>query len=236
MQEKTTTNQQNLPLVVGVDLGGTHIRTAVLQGPKLHSRVSLLTGENPTPERLLPRVYAAIQQVLDEAHVTFDQIAGIGVATPGPLNNRTGVIYSPPNLPGWDNVPLRDLIQQHFNRPIFIENDAHTAGLGEYMFGAGQGSRYMVYLTVSTGIGGGIIIDGKILEGTNGTAGELGHMTIDWKGERCNCGNIGCLESIASGTNIARKANEAIHAGEGIELLTFARTMLEHSSTVPDPL
>ena len=78
-------------------------------------------------------------------------------------------------------------------------------------------------------------MDGKILEGANGSAGELGHMTIDWHGERCNCGNIGCLESIASGTNIARKANEAIHAGEGIELLTFARTMLEHSSTVPDP-
>src|SRR6266702_1745408 len=227
MQEKTTTNQQNLPLVVGVDLGGTHIRTAVLQGPKLHSRVSLLTGENPTPERLLPRVYGAIQQALDEAHITLDQIAGIGVATPGPLNNRTGVIYSPHNLPGWDNVPLRDLIQQHFNTLILIENDAHTAGLGEYMFGAGQGSRYMVYLTISTGIGGGIIIDGKILEGANGTAGELGHMTIDWKGERCNCGNVGCLEYLASGTAIARYANEAITAGQGGDLMRMGRMLME---------
>src|SRR6266568_4237500 len=231
MQEKTTTNQQNLALVVGVDLGGTHIRTAVLQGPKLHSRVSLLTGENPTPERILPRVYGAIQQALDEAHITLDQIAGMGVATPGPLDNRTGVIYSPPNLPGWDNIPLRDLIQQHFNKPIFIENDAHTAGLGEYMFGAGRGSKHMVYLTVSTGIGGGVIINGKILEGANGTAGELGHMTIDWKGERCNCGNIGCLEYLASGTAIARYANEA---GQGADLLAFASTMLEHTATVPD--
>jgi len=235
MQVKTTTNQQHLPLVLGVDLGGTHIRTAVLQGSKLHSRVSLLSGETPTPERILPRVYGAIQQALDEAHITLDQIAGIGVATPGPLNNRTGVIYSPPNLPGWDNIPLRDLIQQHFNRPIFIENDAHTAGLGEYMFGAGRGSRHMVYLTVSTGIGGGVIIDGKILEGANGTAGELGHMTIDWKGERCNCGNIGCLEYLASGTAIARLANEAIAAGQGADLLAFASTMLEHIATVPDP-
>jgi glucokinase len=234
MQEKTTSNQQNLPLVVGVDLGGTHIRTAVLQGSKLHSRVNLLTGENPKPGRLLPRVYGAIQQSLDEAAITLDQIAGIGVATPGPLNNRTGVIYSPPNLPGWENVPLRELIQQHFNTLILIENDAHTAGLGEYMFGAGRGSRYMVYLTVSTGIGGGVIIDGKILEGANGTAGELGHMTIDWKGERCKCGNIGCLEYLASGTAIARYANEAIAAGEGADLLAFASTMLEHIATVPD--
>lgn len=234
MQEMTTTNQQNLPLVVGVDLGGTNIRTAVLQGPKLHSRVSLRTGENPTPERILPRVYAAIQQALDEAHIPLDQIAGIGVATPGPLNNRTGVIYAPPNLPGWDNVPLRDLILQHFNRPIIIENDAHAAALGEYKFGAGRESRHMVYLTVSTGIGGGVIIDGKILEGANGTAGELGHMTIDWKGERCNCGNIGCLEYLASGTAIARYANEAIADGQGADLLAFASTMLEHTTTVPD--
>jgi glucokinase len=234
MYEETTTYQQNLPLVMGVDLGGTNIRTAVLQGSSLHSRVSLLTGENPTPERILPRVYGAIQQALDEAHIALDQIAGIGVATPGPLNNRTGVIYSPPNLPGWDNVPLRDVLQQHFNRPIVIENDAHTAGLGEYMFGAGRGSKYMVYLTVSTGIGGGVIIDGKILEGANGTAGELGHMTIDLQGGRCNCGNIGCLEYLASGTAIARYANEAIAAGQGAELLAFASTMLEHTATVPD--
>lgn len=234
MLEETATHQQNLPLVMGVDLGGTNIRTAVLQGSMLHSRVSLLTGENPTPERMLPRVFGAIQRALDEAHVALDQIAGIGVATPGPLNNRTGVIYSPPNLPGWDNVPLRDILQQHFNRPTIIENDAHTAGLGEYMFGAGRGSEYMVYLTVSTGIGGGVIINGKILEGANGTAGELGHMTIDWQGERCNCGNIGCLEYLASGTAIARYANEAIAAGQGAELLAFASTMLEHTETVPD--
>jgi glucokinase len=234
MQEKATKNQQNLPLAVGVDLGGTHIRTAVMQGSKLYSRVSLLTGENPTPERILPRVFGAIQQALDEANITLDQIAGIGIATPGPLNNRTGVIYSPPNLPGWDNVPLRALMQQHFNTHILIENDADAAGLGEYMFGAGRGSRYMVYLTVSTGIGGGVIIDGKILEGANGTAGELGHMTIDWKGGRCNCGNVGCLEYLASGTAIARYANEAIAAGQGADLLAFASTMLEHTATVPD--
>ncbi len=234
MQEKTMSNQQNLPLVVGVDLGGTHIRAAVLQGSRLHSRVSLLTGENPTPDRVLPRAYGAIQQALDEADLTLDQIAGIGVSTPGPLNNRTGVIYSPPNLPGWANVPLRDLIQQHFRAPVLVENDAHAAGLGEYMFGAGQGSRYMVYLTVSTGIGGGVIIDGKILEGANGTAGELGHMTIDWNGGRCNCGNTGCLEYLASGTAIARYANEAIDAGQGADLLAFASTMLEHIASVPD--
>ncbi len=230
----TQQQQQNLPFVVGVDLGGTHIRSAVLKGSNLHSRISVPTGNDPIPERLLPRIYGIIQQALDEAHIALDQIEGIGVATPGPLDNRTGVIYSPPNLPGWENVPLRDLIHQQFHVPILIENDAHTAGLGEYMFGAGRGSKYMVYLTVSTGIGGGVLIDGKILEGANGTAGEIGHTTIDWKGGRCNCGNVGCLEYLASGTAIARYANDAIASGQGTDLLAFASTMLEHNATVPD--
>ncbi len=230
----TQQQQQNLPFVVGVDLGGTHIRSAVLKGSNLHSRISVPTGNDPIPERLLPRIYGIIQQALDEAHIALDQIEGIGVATPGPLDNRTGVIYSPPNLPGWENVPLRDLIHQQFHVPILVENDAHTAGLGEYMFGAGRGSKYMVYLTVSTGIGGGVLIDGKILEGANGTAGEIGHTTIDWKGGRCNCGNVGCLEYLASGTAIARYANDAIASGQGTDLLAFASTMLEHNATVPD--
>lgn len=234
MQNKDTNTNDQLPLVVGVDLGGTQIRTAVLRGPTLLSRVSLLTGEQPTPDRIIPRLFAAVQEALEKAGTTLEQIAGIGLAAPGPMDNKTGVIFSPPNLSGWNHVPLRDIFTEQFHIPVFVENDANTAGLGEYMFGAGHGSSNMVYLTISTGIGGGVIMDGNILEGCNGTAGELGHMTIDWHGERCSCGNIGCLENIASGTSIARKANEAIHSGEGIELLTFARTMLQHSSTVTD--
>lgn len=234
MQNIDTNTNDQLPLVIGVDLGGTQIRTAVLRGPTLLSRVGLLTGEQPTPDRIIPRIFAAVQEALEKAGTTLGQIAGIGLAAPGPMDNKTGVIFAPPNLPGWNHVPLRDIFTEQFHIPVFVENDANTAGLGEYMFGAGRGSSNMVYLTISTGIGGGVIMNGKILEGCNGTAGELGHMTIDWHGERCSCGNIGCLENIASGTSIARKANEAIQAGEGIELLTFARTMLEHSSTVSD--
>ena len=153
---------------------------------------------------------------------------------PGPLDYRTGIIYSPPNLPGWGQVPLRDIFLQHYTLPVYIENDAHTAALGEYMFGSGRGCKNLVYLTISTGIGGGVIIDGKILEGANGTATELGHMSIDWHGQRCSCGNMGCLEYLASGTAIARMANEAIADGQGAELLAFASTMLAHPTTAPD--
>ena len=226
--------ENRLPLVIGVDLGGTQIRTAVLRGATLLSRINILTGAATQPNNVLPRIYEAIQEALDKANVSLGQVVGIGVAAPGPLDSKTGIVFSPPNLPGWNGIPLRNLLAERFQTPIYVDNDANAAGLGEYMFGAGQGSRHMVYMTVSTGNGGGLIADGKLLRGANGTAGELGHMTIDWHGERCTCGNIGCLEYIASGTSIARRANEAIQAGEGGELLTFARTMLQHSSTVAD--
>src|SRR5258708_1265891 len=193
----------HMPLVIGIDLGGTQIPAAVLQGAKILARAATLTGENPPPERVLPRIFATVQQALDEAGVTLDEITGIGVASPGPLNNRTGTIYAPPNLPAWNGVPLRDILQEQYQKPVFVENDANAAALGEYLFGVGQGSRDIVYLTVSTGIGGGVIVDGRIMEGVNGSAAELGHITIDWKGKRCPCGNNGCSEALASGTAMA---------------------------------
>ena len=227
-------NGAHFPQVLGIDLGGTQIRAAVLRGSQVLARAATLTGEKPTPERVLQRIFAMVQQALDEAGATLNEISGVGVAVPGPLDYRTGTVYAPPNLPSWQGTPLRTFLQEHYHKPIFVENDANAAALGEYLFGAGQGCRNMVYLTVSTGIGGGVIIDGKLLEGTNGSAAELGHMTIDWRGERCSCGNIGCLEALASGTAIARQANEAIANGQGAELLAFARTMLEHTDAVPD--
>ncbi|GHO86542.1 ROK family protein [Dictyobacter formicarum] len=224
-------NTEDLPLVIGLDLGGTQIRTAVLRGEKLLSRVGLLTGESPSPDRLIPRMYDSIHQALREANVTLDEIAGIGIGAPGPLNSRTGVIFSPPNLPGWRDVPLRSIFFEKFNIPIYVENDANAAALGEFMFGAGRGSNEVVYITISTGIGGGVIADGHIIEGISGTAAELGHMTIDWRGPRCNCGNIGCWESISSGTAIARRAHELIALGRGEKLFNFA---LAHQEPVTD--
>lgn len=226
------TNVQSFPLVIGIDLGGTQVRVAVLQGATLFSRVDLLTGENPVPDRLLPRIYDAIQKTLDEASIRLDQIIGIGISSPGPLDSHIGIVFDPPNLPGWHDVPLRDLFKEHYNLPVFVENDANTAALGEYLFGAGRGSKSMVYITISTGIGGGVILDGKILGGISGTAAELGHITIDRHGDRCNCGNIGCLESIASGTAIARRANEAM-AGDS-DFLSWISERLLHTTTVSE--
>ena len=237
MNDARETNQESPLPVLGVDIGGTHLRVAVLQGARLLSRVSEPTGEDSLPERTISRIFKMMQQALEMAQVTIDAISGIGVATPGPLNNRTGVLYSPPNMPSWAHLPLRALFSQHYQPhqpPIYIENDANAAALGEYLFGAGRGCKDIVYLTISTGIGGGIILDGKLFEGTRGTAGELGHMSIDWQGERCPCGNRGCLEYYASGTAIRRIASAAIAAGQGTELLAFVDTMQEHPAAIPD--
>jgi glucokinase len=213
MNKEVTMNLENLPPVVGIDLGGTQLRVAVLRGAELLSRVSVSTGEDSTPKRIIPRIYRTVQQALEEANMTLEQVMGIGIGIAGPLDSQTGVVFASPNLVGWDHVPVYDIFKEHYDKPVFVENDANVAALGEYMFGAGRGCKNLIYLTISTGIGGSAITDGQILRGTSGTAAELGHMTIDWHGERCNCGNIGCLESIASGTAIARRAHEAIARG-----------------------
>jgi glucokinase len=138
----------------------------------------------------------------------------VGVASPGPLDPRTGFIFEAPNLVGWYNVPLGEKLRQLLNAPVFIGNDANCAALGEYQFGAGRGLRDVCYVTLSTGIGGGVISDGRLIEGTAGAATEVGHMTLDLNGPRCNCGNIGCWEVLASGTAIAAHARAAVERGE----------------------
>ena len=229
MNEKTIVNPDQVPLVVAIDLGGTQVRVAVLRGSTLVSRISEDTGADSTPGRLIPRIYHAIQEALDKSCSELDQITGIGIGVAGPLDSRRGIVFAAPNLSGWHNISLRDIFQERYHMPIFVENDANAAALGEYMFGAGRGCKDLVYLTISTGIGSGVIVNGQIVGGTSGTAGELGHMTVDWRGGPCNCGNIGCLESIASGTAIARRAQEAIGEERGRELLAFARALQQYT-------
>lgn len=129
------------------------------------------------------------------------------------MDARTGIVRFTPNIPGWTEVPLRDLMAGDFGVPTFVANDANLAALGEYRFGAGKGVRDLVYLTISTGIGGGILIDGRLFEGGQGLGGEVGHMIVEPNGPRCGCGGYGCLEAVASGTAIAREARVAVERG-----------------------
>lgn len=135
-----------------------------------------------------------------------------------------------PNLPGWHDIPLKDLMQREFNLPVHLENDATVAALGEHRFGGGVGIDNLIYICVGTGIGGGIMIDGQLYHGASGSAGEIGHMTIDINGPRCNCGNSGCWETLASGAALAREAVKQIEAGAQTSILNFADGELEKVS------
>jgi glucokinase len=153
-------------------------------------------------------VIGRIESVIDRL-ADGHAVKGVGVAVPGPLDGRTGVVYSPPNLPGWDTIPLKERLERRFAYPVRVENDANAAAWGEYWFGAGERTAPMLYLTVSTGIGGGWILDGKIYRGADTFAGEVGHILVDPAGPPCSCGRRGCLESLASGWAIARDGGNA---------------------------
>ncbi|MCL5962511.1 MAG: ROK family protein [Chloroflexi bacterium] len=200
------------PFVVAIDLGGTSLRVATVDfNGKLIKRAS-------TPTHAEEGVGAVIDRIVDRVIETVGQddlrrAAAVAMGVPGPYEPRSGVVVSPPNLPGWDHVPIRDIMKSRLGVRVFVGNDANVAALGEHRFGAGRGVDNMIYITISTGVGGGIIADGKLFLGSEGGAGEVGHMTIDMNGPLCSCGNVGCLEAIASGTAIARMAKARIRDG-----------------------
>jgi len=190
------------------DVGGTHIRAACFQTqshvPTIVKRIHT-KGSEPPHERLINLIGSIIPK--DEL------IAAITIAAPGPLDPFEGIIFEAPNIPGWTNLPLKKLIQDHFNVPVAIGNDANLAALGEWRFGAGVGHRHLLYITVSTGIGGGVIIDNQLLLGAHGLAAELGHITVIPDGPLCGCGKRGHLEAVTSGPAIARWAEQEISQG-----------------------
>ena len=199
--------------VISVDMGGTNIRVGVVDefGQVKHKR-SILTEADLGKESVVERLIQLIQGVYNDT-VSKHKIIGLSLAVPGPYDVNLGVFYNPPNLPGWDKFYFQDTLERYLSIPIYIINDANAAAVGEYLYGVGKEFRHLVYLTLGTGIGSGTIIDGQLLMGSRGFAPEFGHMTIDKNGPICNCGNIGCLEALSSGTAISRIAREEIKNG-----------------------
>ncbi|MDN5332366.1 MAG: glucokinase [Tepidanaerobacteraceae bacterium] len=209
-------------IAVGIDLGGTKIATgAVDEEGNLLWRVELPTLAREGPGRVIQRMKESVYGVLQKLGLSLTDIAGIGIGVPGPMDARRGVVKNPPNLPGWDDVPLLSIMQEEFNIKICLENDANAAAMGEYLFGAGRGIENFVYITISTGIGGGVVADGRLLKGDGGNAAEIGHITINFEGPVCGCGNRGCFEAYASGTAMARFAKEGILYGRKTILSNF---------------
>jgi glucokinase len=197
--------------ILAVDFGGTNIRVARFDNgqPPAQAQIKTPTIAEEGPEAVLQRLKDSIAQLLPES--TSDLRIGIGA--PGPLDPYRGVVFSAPNLPGWTEIPLQQIIEDEFDTPVFLGNDANLAALGEWKFGAGRGARNLVYLTISTGIGGGVIVDSRLLLGAHGLAAELGHLTIDPHGPICGCGQVGHIEAIAAGPAIARRAIAALEDG-----------------------
>ncbi|HYF91064.1 MAG TPA: ROK family protein [Symbiobacteriaceae bacterium] len=201
--------------VLGIDIGGTKLAAGVVtcDGQLLsQGRVPSLAHEGP--DQVIRRLIDLCREVVAQAGLAPGQLVAGGVGCGGPLDPRTGVIMEPPNLPGWIDVPLVARLQDALEMPVYLDNDANAGALGEHRFGAGRGVDNMVYLTISTGIGGGVIIGGRLYQGENGNAGEIGHMSVAYNGRPCNCGSRGCLEAYCSGTNIAARAREAVLSGE----------------------
>jgi glucokinase len=204
--------------IVGVDLGGTNIVVGLLpiEGGEVAALQTLptesLRGAKFVVDRIIQMVEVSIEQTLAQYGGTRDKVLGVGIGSPGPLDRATGTVINTPNL-GWRNFPLRDLIANAVHLPATLDNDANCATYGEWWMGAGRDVDTLVGLTLGTGIGGGIVLGGEIYHGISDVAGEIGHMTIDSTGRRCNCGNYGCLEAYASGPAIALRAVEGIEAG-----------------------
>jgi glucokinase len=200
--------------VLAIDIGGTKLAAGIVDA---EGRI-VERGEVPTQaaeglKPVLGRIVGLGKDLLARARMASVHVERIGVGCAGPVDLKAGVVFNPPNLPGWTRVPLTERIEGALGVPTVLENDANAAALGEYRYGAGRGAGSIVYMTVSTGIGGGIILDGKVWHGLKDAAGEVGHMTVCPDGPVCGCGNRGCLEAMSSGPSIARRARQAVAAG-----------------------
>jgi glucokinase len=199
-------------VIAGIDIGGTKIALALenLNGEKVAERL-LPTQTEIGARAIIENVFRAITEMLEEKRV---KLMSVGIGCPSPIDIEKGLVMSPSNLRDWDNFPIVNLFEDRFQVPVALDNDANTAALGEFVYGAGRGYQNIIYITVSTGIGGGIIINGEIYHGVGTGAGEVGHTIVQPGGIRCNCGSTGCLETICAGVHIARRARERLAIGE----------------------
>lgn len=200
---------------IGIDLGGTNIKAGVLDADgKLIYRCSIETHADRGFEDVFARLVQLVDDAVRAAGLRKGEIAAIGYGTPGPLSHKEGIVCASPNLPGWENIPLKARFSEATGLPVTLDNDANVAAYGEFIAGAGRGLRDMVLLTLGTGIGGGIILNGELLRGALDNAAEIGHMIVVADGRPCPCGQRGCLERYGSANAVAERFVEALQAGE----------------------
>jgi glucokinase len=223
--------------VIGVDLGGTKISVGAMTvdgSTQLAERTEATLaaeGADAVVARIVSMIESTIAGVTKETGASRKDILGVGIGSPGPLDRERGLVITTPNL-GWHNFPLRDRVSGATGLNATLDNDANCATLGEWWIGAARGARNVVGMTIGTGIGGGLILDGKLYHGSSDVAGEIGHTSIDSTGRRCKCGNYGCLEAYASGPATADRAREALAGGEDSLLVAMVDGDLEKLTAV----
>lgn len=208
--------------VVGVDIGVTHL-TLVLSdiAARVIREVEVPFDVSDGPDAGLRKVDEQVQALLDQAGLALQDVLTIGVGVPGPIAVDRGTVISPPIMPGWDNYPIQSALQDCWGIPVSLNNDAELGALGEWAYGVGRGVSNLVYIKVGSGIGAGLILNNMIYRGTRGTAGEIGHLTVDDQGPICTCGNRGCLEVLAGGRAIARQAQRAVFSGQRTQMVNI---------------
>jgi glucokinase len=215
---------------IAVDLGGTNLRiAAVSDDGKMLEKVTTGTEVQKGRDHVIREMCDAIQS-LTTKHQSSGKLVGIGIGVPGFIDMDTGIIMRSPNLQDWAGFPVRQEIEKRLNTKVVLENDANAAAMGEKWLGAGRNTDHMAMYTLGTGVGGGIVVNGRLWHGINGMAGELGHFNIESEGHPCGCGSRGCLEQYASATAIVRMAHEAIDGGSAPDLGDFARGNVEFTS------
>lgn len=216
---------------IGVDLGGTNLRIAAVDDSgKLLEKVTTGTKVALGRDFVIDEMCDAIRGLSSKFGSAGFKLLGAGIGVPGIIDKGTGMLRESPNLPGWQDYPVRDELERRLDVPAILENDANVAALGENWLGAAKGMDDMCMITLGTGVGGGIVLRQRIWTGMSGMAGELGHITIDPAGPRCNCGNLGCIEQFASATAVVRMAREAIASGNAPQLLRTASNDAEFSA------
>lgn len=218
---------------IGVDLGGTNLRVAVVDSHgKLLEKLTTGTQVSRGRDRVIGEMCDDIRVLAAKFTGAGFDFGGIGIGVPGIIDLATGFLRESPNLPGWDNYPVRDEIEQRVGTRVVLENDANAAAMGEKWLGAGRDTDDMCMLTLGTGVGGGLILNGRIWHGMTGMAGELGHITVKPEGQPCGCGSRGCVEQYASATAVVRMARELSESGEAPELAGALRENPEFSSKI----
>jgi glucokinase len=200
--------------LLALDIGGTKLAAGVVspEGEVTAERIAP-TGDDPTPEQVIERLFDLSEEALSRAGLALSALAAVGVSFGGPVDYGAGKVITCHHLSGWEGVPLREIVGERTGLPAVVDNDANAAALGETLFGAACGCQHVIYITVSTGIGAGLVLSGRVHRGANSMAGELGHTHLVPYGPRCTCGRMGCLESVAAGWAIAGSARDALAGG-----------------------